>query len=53
MNASYSRMANLRDGQCSLIPYGEIVTKFVLHLRLSLTLLVYVGIISEINSLEQ
>lgn len=30
----------------------EIVSELVLHLRLSLTLLVYVGTIHEINSLE-
>lgn len=53
MNASYSRMANPRGGECSLIPYSQIVTKFVFYLRLSLTLLVYVDIICEINSLEQ
>lgn len=53
MNASYSRMANPRGGQCSLIAYRQIVTKFILHLSLCLTLLAYVGVICEINSLEQ
>lgn len=53
MNASYSRMVNPRGGQYSLIAYRQIVTKFILHLSLCLTLLAYVGIICEINSLEQ
>lgn len=50
MDVSYSRMANPRGGQCSLISYRQVVTKFILHLRLSLTLFAYVGIIYEINS---
>lgn len=53
MNGSYSRMACPKGGQCTLIPYRQMVTKFILHLRLSLTLLAYVGIICAINSLEQ
>lgn len=53
LNASYSRMANARSEQCSLIPPRQIVTRFILNLRLSLTLLADVGIVYEINSLEQ
>lgn len=53
MNACYSRMANPRGGQCSLTPYRQVVTKFILHLRLSLTPLADVGTVCKITSREQ